>query len=401
MIRRLKGNSPPTLSPLDAPAEIGREIHLALPTLRPRLEALFPPLHEFIAFVHGIAKEPVGISTIVNQAVNDLTDLVLDTSTGRGRPALRSTRSLFELLVTLRDVLAMPELGQRYEDFRFVVEVLQAELQVDDRTVVTSGGHEKTASRNDLRAKVDELVSLYGASFRRQWINQSLRDRAARHSLEEEYDFYKLASAVLHGAAGGELGQRRTIGGQVVHRQGPALFLCEISLRKGLQYFVHIVNECGPGIGGPSLSSLQNALKACIDLLPDYERALAKVDNDLWPQSAPATVDPVLVVYDSGERTAWFIHDPQRVAACRALPPRELPPETRIGLESLLKFLRERAEPFNALSIAVPGLQVEVRPGTRWIHCGNQVPIARHFTVNQGPIIYQHQPLRFEPYEDD
>src|SRR5207253_1751324 len=54
-------------------------------------------------------------------------------------------------------------------------------------------------------------VRLYGRQFRRTWSSQDLSTRARRHGLETLYEFYRMASSVLHGTAGGSIASTRRV----------------------------------------------------------------------------------------------------------------------------------------------------------------------------------------------
>lgn len=213
----------------------------------------------FVDFVHRSTREYDALKVIVAQATNDFLDLLFDVLHGRGRPALRGARSLVELLITERDVLGSPEIAARYMDQRWIGARLESSLSIE---VEELSAKDRKAEEHRLRKlgrdtaqEYGKALAKYGPSFNRQWHPVPLRTRAERYGLAEDYDFYRLASLVLHGASGGVLGLKTEIAGQIVHRTGLALSLCPLAFLQGIQMFDQIVKQVSvPGQAGISFA---------------------------------------------------------------------------------------------------------------------------------------------------
>ncbi|MDP9398285.1 MAG: hypothetical protein M3P96_10920 [Actinomycetota bacterium] len=124
---------------------------------------------------------------VANQAINDFIEMGQDLLTGRGRSALRVSRSLFEQLVTLREVCRDPALAQRYEDHRHVGLHLEARARLGverlpepDRSAARRSA-ERTLRRT--RRRYEQMLTRYQQGFRRSWHPRNLADRAAAQGL--------------------------------------------------------------------------------------------------------------------------------------------------------------------------------------------------------------------------
>jgi Family of unknown function (DUF5677) len=205
---------------------------------------------------------------IFNQAVNDWFDLIYELGEGSGRPATRSARALVEHAINLSDISANPSLSAQYIDHLAV-----ADLRLRDAAIGISRltGNEQKSARRRLRqraGKAEPVVTngrrKYHKRWRSQWHQDSLKDRADAHGLASLYDYYAIASLVQHGAAGGSIGTRNTIVGEIVHRTGPAFALCPGFLPRG-----------HPRLQGFDRRSQPNPARAGLDRRPCCDRRVA------------------------------------------------------------------------------------------------------------------------------
>ncbi|MCA1706717.1 MAG: hypothetical protein LC808_27015 [Actinobacteria bacterium] len=136
-------------SPLDAPEEIGEMLRQSLPDLEPLLLDTYLWVNEVVKFGHG--REPAEHPP---EAALDFLDLITDICRGRGRPALRSARSLFELLITLHDITSSPDLAERYFRHQFVVSQQMATLDMGKTSfLVSSAARPFTPRRSCLETR--------------------------------------------------------------------------------------------------------------------------------------------------------------------------------------------------------------------------------------------------------
>lgn len=251
---------------------------------------------------------PQSAQLVVNQATNDLQDLVRDLWRGSGRSAARVARALYEHSVNFCEVSDNPTSADRYEAHATVAAQLEAGLEVGLHRL---RGKEHKSARHalhklgrDSKRRHDAALAQYGPSFRRDWAADNLRDRATRHGLDADYDAYRLLSAVLHGSAGGARGTVSSAYRAPVHRNGPSLELCVLAYHEGLRYFRHLAGELGKRHQDVDVAPLVAALDRLLGLWPAYRELMLAVDRRLWPTSAPAHPTAVLAVY--GHRFRWY-----------------------------------------------------------------------------------------------
>jgi hypothetical protein len=201
-------------SPLEAPARFAEILSESLPEARQRLDNCLTQLGFLVRSYFPAIEHNHAAATVANQAFNDFADLCYDLITCRGRPALRTARALFEHMVNYLDVSTDPEAQQRYEAHHAVAAQAEVDAEIGLNRLI---GDEAKATRHALRKlgreskqQYEEAIANYGNAFRARWAKTNLRDRANRHGLGNEYDFYRLASMVLHGSAGGVRGTLST-----------------------------------------------------------------------------------------------------------------------------------------------------------------------------------------------
>lgn len=285
-------------------------------------------------------------------ASNDLLDLLTELLSGRGRPAARSMRNLFEHLITMLDVTSDSATGERFLAHRPLVRQVEAELEFEWRAL---SGNERKAEQHRLRklardtkAEADAAVQLYGRGFSRRWAALSLRDRAAVHGYDPDYAVYQLTSAVLHGSAGGALGtvQRNANDDDDVHRLGPALALCPLSYLRGLTYYRATVQRLVDHNGRRDVFERAEPLLVAIDealaLWPSYRREVRGLDKKLWESALPITSLLSVLVFDRAGFTSWYLWDLNNSMVCPAQPPRDS------EVDRLVRICRSNLKNFTA-----------------------------------------------------
>jgi hypothetical protein len=185
--------------------------------------------------------EPRSLRPILNQALNDALDLIFDCVHGRGRSAVRTARTLFELLVALDDVLANPDMDARFSRHAEVGGVLFGSLWREANALPAPQSNELQVRlrrlREDSQPQFDAAVADYGPRYPRDWAGQSLKDRADAQWAADYEAFYRWSSTEGHGTTAVQHGHWRPIGGAPVYRLGPALAACPTALAHGLDYF--------------------------------------------------------------------------------------------------------------------------------------------------------------------
>jgi len=308
-------------------------------------------------------------SRIVGQATNDFLDLVLEAMSGRGRPAARSSRALYEHIVNLRWVTNDVDQAQRYCDHAAIGDLLDLDLNTpteEQYTGVTRkrARHWRKKLERRIRPAAAAVLGTYGESFRRSWTQANLRDRASAVDLASDYDLYRLLSAVIHGSAGGDLGQRQEIGGRQVVRTGPAVALCPLALRTGLGWYRMIVDEVAAALGSGATDGLATALDRLAADLPTHESLCHLVDAELWPHEPPQSA--VFLRVEVGGQWRWLLLDADLPRTIE-VEPIGLDADQRTWLEEEVAAV-ERANPGRTqpLIIAVAGVSGSPRQGATW-----------------------------------
>lgn len=327
------------------------------------------------AAAYGELDETLGSTgvTIVNQAINDLVDLCFDTLTGRGRSAMRTSRALFEHNVNAHEVASSPDARRRYADHEFVVHQMRAGLsreadflQGKDRKSFEFELH-KLKRTSEHRAH--DAIDAHGAGFQRSWADKSLFDLAMAHGLSDGYNFYRLASAILHGSAGGSIGTTKYLDDhdQRIVRTGPALALCPTAFLYGVENFEGLLDAFHL-VGDARLDELRAAIKRAKGTWPCFWKAIGILDASLWPEGMPPGIMAVFAVGPHGT-ARWYLHDVENGLVRAALPPEEpLDPDLARRLESAREQLRFVDAPEGKLhSIAALGVTLRPEPDSKWM----------------------------------
>lgn len=348
--------------------ELYRAIVGQVPELYELARRMHEPLHGFLSALHG-TRQPSpaehATSFITAQAANDFNDLLSDCTYGRGRPALRAARSLFELLVTARDVWASQTDAERYLDhevvgnriaagLRFETERLSGkERQVDE--------HERKKLLRESNAQHADVIRRYGTSFEARWASTDLRTRASSHGLDDDYDAYRLGSIILHGAAGGVLGLAKELRGSRVYRTGPAFSIAPLALLLGIKWFDELVGFIGPKMAEHPAKDLRAILQALRRAWPAYRRALLDLDSDAWPDPPPAPPVALLAIIPLTGKEQWFIDNVEANELYPADPPDRIPPLVQRGIEEIRQKI-QREVPMSTEWITTVIPSVTLRP---------------------------------------
>ena len=278
---------------LEAPWVIGSRLAEVTPGFVEAVEAVVnsvglvvTPAFEALSAQHGPAS-----ATVFNQATNDLLDLCLDTLTGRGRSAMRTARALYEHCVNAHEIAVSADSRRRYLDHQHVVGQIRARMM---READFLQGNDRRAFQHEIR-KLERLsereataaVDRYGPGFCRSWSATNLHDMANQHGLHNGYDFYRVTSSTLHGSAGGSVGTTRLGNdGQRIHRTGPALSLCPAAFLYGAEHYQGLLDALGLA-GDARYDELRASVKHAKRLWPDFWKAVAQLDDAMWPNEMP------------------------------------------------------------------------------------------------------------------
>lgn len=289
-------------------------------------------------------------------AANDFADLTDHLVTGQGRSAIRGVRNLFEHLVNILDFVELPLLEQRFFDHRAVTQQVAAGLTIElDRLEGVEGKREATRLRNlknDSRVAASDALAEYGPRYKREWTNQTLSDRATHHGLADDYNLYRLTSAVLHGSSGGAIGtvfQVSQRDGPAVHRLGPALQLCPLAYLQGISYFRKIVQALRSINPRNDLSARSEPILDALDqmdgLWVDYRRAILKLDAELLANAVPIPPLQTVLALERNGRYSWWIWDLNTKRVARARHP-SMTPQLRAAIELCQKRLVNLADTY-------------------------------------------------------
>lgn len=332
------------------------------PHLLTIFDLAYDGLHEFALVDRPArrARNDPAVATVVNQALNEYLELLTASVSGRGRSALKSARSLFELALTMTEVATNPVLAERYMDHLSVTRALygglQAELHLLRGSERKSLQFQKMKARRDTSADVENAKSRWGPGFVRQWHEGNNRDRANALAFpEEDYAFYRFSSSLLHGSAGGTLGTILEVDGETVHRVGPALALVPVALCYGLRFFHRIVDTYIDHWPSEPARRLRATVKGLEKAWPYLRAAVLAEDRELWPSQPPITTLAVLGIGPHNTRM-WYVHDVSTNQIARAEPPddEDIGEQSRRAIEDLRREVAEQA-PWNDPDVTLGG----------------------------------------------
>ena len=263
---------------------------------------------------------------ILTAASNDVLSLMRHVDNFDGRSAAAAARTLLEHVVNFWDVSESAEnTAERFMDHRHV-----AAEQLSRRRWHLEGLSKKAAKRernflDGLAARssraLKQVLSKYPNDYKRQWARGSLYERAKYYGLTEEYEGYRILSAVIHGSSGGMRGLTKEVGEQKVHRLGPDMQLVPLAFEEGLRNFMLLCEQLfkmtgrveADEMGGRTFQVLKSNLEG-------VRAVAAKQDRKMWPDQPPAPVYvPSVVVWPNG-KARWFLRDTRNELMVRADP---------------------------------------------------------------------------------
>ena len=322
----------------------------------------------YVGLVHPVAHR--GVNLLVAQTANDFIDLLDDIGMGRGRPALRGLRSIFESFITMLDIAdGDSSTADRYAEHYSVVMYQAATMEAG---LTGLAGNDLRAERHSRRKQQrtnkqahDEALANKGGSFKRNWTDEPLRDRAVRHGYAKDYDFYRVLSSSTHVSAGGARGIERRYGETPVYRFGPDLLNCPLALNEGLRYCRLFVEALSSHTGIPA-EKLVGALSALESLRDGYRKLISRIDAELWPDHPPLGMIVVRASLPDGQRK-WLLHDNQqrRIIEC-SNPKNSAQPQidnAERWLDNTEETLPDRYEWITA---ALTGAAADPLTGARW-----------------------------------
>jgi|GEM_PF-6069343 hypothetical protein len=278
---------------------------------------------------------PQGLMVVGVEVLNDLVDLAFDALRCRTRPATRTARSLFEHALNARDLEADPTLERRFRAHRDIVAMQLATLA--QPITALQGGERRGADHrrrkllrnSEHRAQQAEAEFAYGG---RGWAPQSIRVRADRWSYEDEYTFFRIASAVLHGSSVGLFGVFDEEGGLERYRVGGVIDGVPTALLYGLlcaREALLVLSRAGEA---EDWNELLAALSSALDAWPEYRRAVTGLFENHFALGA-AGPEQVLCELRRSDTARWFVSAGRFLRA--VAPPERIPKWALDSLEVL------------------------------------------------------------------
>ena len=215
-------------------------------------------------------------------------ELILASLNGSGRSAMSAARPLFEAAVSAHDLLAGNEACERYVEHDAVAELAAADLH-RVRPHLSSKGrrswdYRRRKTKRDAGRKADAAIRRWGKAWAAQWSPDTIRDRAERAGMLDDYEsFYRLASHQTHVTGGGLLGTAAEIDGGPVHRYGQSLQASIVAVIYGTAYMRQIVEQVGPF---PQVQPAHDALRELAVHIDDYGAVMLDLDAALRARRA-------------------------------------------------------------------------------------------------------------------
>ena len=331
-------------------------------------------------FAHLHPSTQRSVSLLQVQTANDFIDLLDDLGMGRGRPAMRGLRSIFESLVTMLDIASGGnDAADRYEEHYAVVMYLAATMRAGLTGLtgndLRSERHRRRKQERIHKQAHDEAIAKRGGRLRRSWTDESMEDRAARHGYAEDYDLYRVLSSSTHVTAGGARGVERRYDETPVYRFGPDLLNCPMVLNEGLRFFRLFVEAHSAHTGVPA-ERLIGTLSDLESLRPAYRKLLLRIDSAMWPDELPVTgMIVVRALLPDGQRK-WLLHDNQQGRIIECSHPRNATAGQIETTEPLLDAVEETPrDPDEWITVALEGAIADPLPSARWRPDGHLVPL--------------------------
>ena len=320
-----------------------------------------------------------GVGILVAQAVNDFSDLLADLEMGRGRPAMRCLRSIFESLITMLDITdpnsdAIDRYEEHYGVARYQAATMRAGLTGLTGNDLRAERHRRHKEQRRHKQAHDEALAKRGSQFKRNWAGETLMKRAARHGYGDDYDLYRVASSPIHVSPGGMSGIERQYDDKSVYRFGPNLVDCPLAFIEGLRYFKLFIEALASHTGFTAERVLQ-ALSALESLQKEYRKTIHSIDENLWPIVAPIGSIVVRALLPDGRRK-WILHDNDQGKIIECSPPKGLPKsQIEAAEEALNKAEDTLCEREEWITAALVRATADPLPQARWRPEGLIVPL--------------------------
>jgi hypothetical protein len=250
-------------NPVASPVDLIDLAEANVPDLVGTVNSYCAQLPRYLSELRSNADHPA-LLVIGTVAINDFNDLLFDCLAGRGRAAMRTARSLFEHHLNL---LAVNDDNMRARFFchTLVGTALSARWSPIESFLtgkaLKGARHRRRSLQRDNRPGLNEAIAEYGSAFVRQWHPLSLRTRAERAGLLNEYDFFRAASSEVHGSASASEGSIWWENGEPTLRIGPSVVACPYALAAGLRFITLLVEHLEGEIQGRS-GTLRSSLDA-------------------------------------------------------------------------------------------------------------------------------------------
>lgn len=305
--------------------DVPQLIHEKFPELS---EAAWAVTYEQQALVSQVLSdsgthEPVRL--LFSLAVNDFMDLLHDLQEGSGRSATRAARSVIEHAINMHTVTASLENASLYLEHLDQGPALALELKVGEERLDAQTRRVYLRALTKVgaiaRTRFEAAVVQHGAWLRRGWTQANLADRSTAHALDHIYRYYKLASLVTHGSAGGSLGTVRLDNAFMrTYRSGPALELAPFAMWAGVAGYREV-------LAGLSLVRTDIRIDAYIAALDQFDAlwaryfaVLKEIDLAMWPDD-PVRPPSAVLAFTQTKKRRWYLHLPMSEILLQAQEP--------------------------------------------------------------------------------
>ena len=365
---------------LSAIGHVRAQIAEHLPEYGPAVGQMRKEIGVYVGLAHPVAHR--GVNLLLAQTANDFIDLLDDIGMGRGRPALRGLRSIFESFITMLDIASgdgdtVDRYAEHYAVVMYQAATMEAGLTGLAGNDLRAERHRRRKQQRANKQAHDEALAARGASFNRAWTDEPLNDRAVRHGYAADYGLYRVLSSSTHVSAGGAHGIERRYGETPVYRFGPDLLNCPMALNEGLRYFRLLIEALSSHTGIPA-EGLKGTLSTLESLKETHRKLVTRIDADLWPDQPPLGMIVVRALLPDGQRK-WLLHDNQqrRIIECSG-PKNSAQQQIEIAERSLDATEASYPDRGEWITAALLGATADPLPGTRWRSDEHMTPLDQH-----------------------
>ncbi|WP_282856967.1 DUF5677 domain-containing protein [Pseudoclavibacter helvolus] len=308
------------------PSEVRSDINAWMATVGPGSGILYPLLESDAARM------------ILTAAINDAMSLIAHMDRLEGRSAAHSARGLFEHLINFIDVdQSAVNTPTRYLDHRHITEERVAQRRWY-LSLLPKKDARKEATRLDRlnrhsSREAKTAVAAYGTGFKRSWAQGSLKDRATAYGYADDYEAYRILSAVIHGSSGAMSGIVRNQDGMSVFRIGPDLDLAATAYIEGMKSTLSFFTVVFASTDRPEAESMRTATEQLLKHSATIRNELRAIDRSAWPKVPDFPPMAVVAVYRGGVER-WFMFYEQTQTLLRSDTPLETPDLTALHEEA-------------------------------------------------------------------